>query len=98
MDTPTPTYEHLIDGFIRWATANDDIRATFIIGSRARSDHPADVWSDLDLLAIADAPERRWGTTDWLTVRGGADGKGLQGTSPAAYSTSRVVGAGAAWG
>jgi hypothetical protein len=26
----------------------DDIRAAFIIGSRARADHPADEWSDLD--------------------------------------------------
>ena len=36
--------------FVNWAESVNDIRAAFIIGSRARNDHPADEWSDLDIV------------------------------------------------
>jgi aminoglycoside 6-adenylyltransferase len=37
-------------GVISWAEARPDIRAILVVGSTARRDHPADEWSDLDLL------------------------------------------------
>ncbi len=40
-DTPL-TYERIIDSFLDWATAEPGLRAATIIGSRARTDHPAD--------------------------------------------------------
>ena len=40
--------------FASWAGATDDIRAAFIVGSRSRDDHPADEWSDLDIILYAD--------------------------------------------
>lgn len=43
-------YNRLIENLVSWAQAQDDIRAAILIGSRARSDHPADEWSDLDVL------------------------------------------------
>ncbi len=61
-------YEHLIDRFIRWAQTEDNIRAAVVIGSRARVDHPADEWSDLDLIILADDPEPYWATTDRIRV------------------------------
>jgi len=42
------------------------VRAAIIIGSRARTDHPADEWSDLDIIILAQDPDRCWQTTDWL--------------------------------
>jgi len=66
MNTVTIAYEQLIDRFIRWAQTEDNIRAALVIGSRARTDHPADEWSDLDVIILADDPEPYWATADWL--------------------------------
>jgi hypothetical protein len=33
------------------------IRAVGLVGSRARLDHPADEWSDLDLVLVATDPQ-----------------------------------------
>lgn len=66
MNTVTMAYEDLIARFVQWAQAEDNIRAAFVIGSRARTDHPADEWSDLDVILLADDPEPFWATTDWL--------------------------------
>ena len=43
----------------------DDIRAAFIVGSRARMDHPADEWSDLDIIIYKDH-KTYLSDTDWL--------------------------------
>jgi hypothetical protein len=43
-------YNRLSENLVSWAQAQDDIGAAILIGSRARSDHPADEWSDLDVL------------------------------------------------
>lgn len=59
-------YEQLIDRFVQWAQAEDNIRAALVIGSRARTDHPADEWSDLDVIILANDPEPYWATVDWL--------------------------------
>jgi hypothetical protein len=48
-------YERLVERFTRRAEA----RATS--GSRARSDHPADEWDDLDIMALDD-PTRSFQT------------------------------------
>ncbi len=66
MDKVTAAYEQLIERLIQWAQTEDNIRAIIVIGSRARLDHPADAWSDLDLLMFANDPEPYWETTDWL--------------------------------
>jgi aminoglycoside 6-adenylyltransferase len=65
-DTHTK-YEKLIENFLSWSRQNKNIRAAVVIGSRARTDdHPADEWSDLDLLLVADDPRPFWEGTDWL--------------------------------
>jgi len=66
MDGITAAYERLVDRFIGWAQTEDNIRAAIVIGSRARLDHPADEWSDLDVLIFAVDPEPYWATTNWL--------------------------------
>jgi len=48
-ETPL-TYERITQRFLTWAKAEPNVRVAAIIGSQARSDHPADQWSDLDIL------------------------------------------------
>lgn len=38
--------------FTAWANTKDDIRAAILTGSQVRTDHPADEWSDVDLLVF----------------------------------------------
>lgn len=87
MDRTTQAYEHLIDRFIGWARTEQDIRAAIVIGSRARIDHPADEWADLDVVLIATDPKRYWATDDWIGhigtpwltfVEPTADGRGME--------------------
>ncbi len=73
-DLVAAAYKRLIDHFVTWAGTEDDIRAAIVIGSRARTDHPADQWSDLDVLIFAHDPtrylEEHWlhhVGTPWLT-------------------------------
>lgn len=58
--------EELIQRFLKWAEGRPDIRAAFVVGSQARTDRPADEWSDLDLGIVATEPERYLSTADWL--------------------------------
>ena len=66
MTKDTDTYEQLIERFTAWAEEEENVRAAVIIGSRARTDHPADEWSDLDIIILAQNPEPYWQTADWL--------------------------------
>lgn len=67
---PPAFYRDFETRFTRWAQANDDVRTAFIIGSQARKDHPADAWSDLDILMFANTPERYLAAADWLAPLG----------------------------
>jgi aminoglycoside 6-adenylyltransferase len=64
------SYEQLIRRFSEWARDREDVRAVFVIGSRARVDHPADEWADLDLVVVTSNPEFYVSTTDWLSSLG----------------------------
>ena len=61
------TYADLIEHYTAWAEATDDVRAALILGSRARTDHPADEWSDLDILVFARNPEQFIQSAEWAT-------------------------------
>jgi aminoglycoside 6-adenylyltransferase len=64
-DNPV-SYEKLIEKFVAWAQCEENIRAAVVIGSRARADHPADEWSDLDLVVLARDPKPLWESADWI--------------------------------
>jgi len=66
MDQIELGYERLIQQFVTWAQTETDIRAAVIIGSRARVDHPADEWSDLDIIVFATNPEHYVASADWV--------------------------------
>jgi len=59
-------YKQLIERFVKWAETCSDIRAAVIIGSRARVDHSADEWADLDVLVITTDPDHYVSTSDWI--------------------------------
>jgi aminoglycoside 6-adenylyltransferase len=59
-------YEMLIQRFRDWAENRHDIRTAFIVGSRARVDHAADRWADLDLVMITTSPESYMSSSDWI--------------------------------
>jgi aminoglycoside 6-adenylyltransferase len=66
MDEVVAAYEKLIDRFVGWAQGEDNLRAAVVIGSRARADHAADEWSDLDVILLARDPQPYLTTTGWL--------------------------------
>ncbi len=57
MDPIAQAYERLIAKFIPWAEGREDVRAAAVIGSRARVDHPADEFSDLDIILVVTDPQ-----------------------------------------
>jgi aminoglycoside 6-adenylyltransferase len=70
MNQTTQAYQQLLDRFVAWARTQPDIRAAIVLGSRARTDRPADEWSDLDLLIITRDPSPLLSQTDWLEQLG----------------------------
>lgn len=65
-----PSKNELLQHFLEWAKLQTDIRAVALIGSAARLDHPADEWSDYDLLVVASDPQTYLASTEWLTQFG----------------------------
>ena len=59
-------YENLERKFISWAQTREDIKAAFVVGSRARNDHPADEWSDMDIIIYTSETERYISDKEWL--------------------------------
>ena len=67
--SPRPATEgtdRILAKMVAWAGARDDVRALALVGSRARTDHAADRWSDLDVVAMARRPARYRGSAGWL--------------------------------
>jgi aminoglycoside 6-adenylyltransferase len=61
---------HLEERFVAWADARPDVRAAIVVGSRARNDHPADEWADLDIGFTTTQPRRYFHSDDWLSELG----------------------------
>jgi len=64
------SYDILVERFVKWAQPRSDVRAAFIIGSRARQDRPADEWADLDVVVITTNAEHYVLTSDWVKNMG----------------------------
>lgn len=64
------TYDEIIKRFFAWAKAQSNIRCAAIVGSRARTDHPADEWADLDIVIFADNPQTFIEPGDWVSKFG----------------------------
>lgn len=68
MDQNVKTYQLLAEKFAQWAQGEGGIRAALMIGSRARADHPADQWADLDLIVVAADPGPYLASAAWLSA------------------------------
>lgn len=64
------SYESLIQKFIRWAEGEPAIRAAVVVGSQARCDHPADEWSDLDVIVFSQDAKGMIADSAWLDQLG----------------------------
>lgn len=62
--------EQWINRFLDWAKPQSDVRAVVLVGSNSRSDHPADEWSDIDILLIASDPQLYLDSIDWYALFG----------------------------
>src|SRR5512140_1492030 len=60
------SYAQLEQAFVQWARERADVRAAVVVGSRARRDHPADEWSDLDLIVYITDPQPYACDETWL--------------------------------
>ncbi len=63
-------YEAIIERFVGWAQTEDAIRGAVVIGSRARKDHPADEWADLDIVIWTSGLERYLEERSWVDKLG----------------------------
>jgi aminoglycoside 6-adenylyltransferase len=56
--------------FVKWTEEQRDVHALLLLGSRARTDTPADEWSDVDLALVVDEPDRYLGDERWVEAFG----------------------------
>ena len=49
-----------------WARSREDVQAVLVVGSQARTDGPADRWSDLDVVLFVDEPGRLAEDAAWV--------------------------------
>lgn len=64
------SYDQLEQQIHEWALTRDDIRAVLVVGSRARTEHPADDLSDLDLLLLTTDASLYRDDRSWLDTFG----------------------------
>ena len=69
---PADNYLELEQRFADWALTQAAIRAVIVVGSRARLDHPADEWSDLDLVVFTSDASQYLNDALWLDTFGQA--------------------------
>lgn len=60
--------QRILSKIVDWGATRGDVRAIAVVGSGARSDHPADAWSDLDIIVVARRPRRYLGDPRWLAA------------------------------
>ncbi|MGL9730609.1 hypothetical protein IGI44_004027 [Enterococcus sp. DIV0756] len=51
-------YQKIEARFIEWGQGQPDVHVAYVAGSRARRDHGADEYSDLDIQMYVDDPQR----------------------------------------
>lgn len=66
-DTINRGYHTLLTRITDWSELRSDVRAALLIGSRARTDHPADEWSDLDILLFVREPQVFVNSAAWVS-------------------------------
>lgn len=70
IDKTDAGYERLTQRIVAWAESDPGVRAALLIGSRARTDHPADRWSDLDVLLFVRDMQPYIDSPEWAASLG----------------------------
>lgn len=83
--------ENLIDSVADWARGRPDLRAAILVGSHARTDVPADKWSDIDITLVADDPSRYTEHADWVGELGEALATFVEPASPGPFLERRIL-------
>ncbi|MFN8026540.1 MAG: aminoglycoside 6-adenylyltransferase [Acidimicrobiia bacterium] len=74
-----------------WASARDDVHALVLLGSQARTDHPADDSSDIDVVLAVDDPTTYLADDDWLHSFGAVMASFVDATPVGGMSERRVL-------
>lgn len=85
------TYGHIEAGIASWAAGHPDVHGALVVGSRARSDRPADQYSDLDVTLFADDPDGLIDTDDWLGEIGDVKLSFVERTAVGSWRERRAV-------
>jgi aminoglycoside 6-adenylyltransferase len=67
---PVDDTEALLAAVTDWGRERSDVRAVLVVGSQARTDTPADQWSDVDLVLVVDDPTPYLASAEWLGAFG----------------------------
>jgi aminoglycoside 6-adenylyltransferase len=67
---PDTYYPAFAARLLAWAETRQDIRAILQVGSRTRSDHPADCWGDADFMIYTTQPEAYIQDSAWVSALG----------------------------
>ena len=62
----TEKYHNIINNFIVWGSSADHLYAALAVGSQIRKIHPADEYSDLDIIMVVEDPNYYISNDDWL--------------------------------
>jgi aminoglycoside 6-adenylyltransferase len=74
-----------------WVQSRPDVHAVMVVGSGARTDRPADEFSDLDLVLFADEPNRLIDSDDWLAELGAVVMSFVEETAVGGWRERRAV-------
>ena len=87
MTTATP----MIETLAAWALTRRDVHALLLLGSQARANHPADEFSDIDVVLTVDDPDTFLLGSDWLGEIGGLIADVVEPTAIGGMSERRVL-------
>ncbi|WP_312370103.1 aminoglycoside 6-adenylyltransferase [Lachnoclostridium sp.] len=59
-------FDTIINNFVKWGNGTDKLYVALMIGSQARKDHPADDFSDLDIIMVVDDPDYYLYSSQWI--------------------------------
>lgn len=59
-------YQQFEQRFTQWGQKQDDVHVAYVAGSRARQDHGADKYSDMDIQMYVDDPKQYLDTNGWI--------------------------------
>jgi aminoglycoside 6-adenylyltransferase len=81
----------LLAAVVAWGTQRPDVHAILLVGSHARTNQPADRWSDIDLVMVVDNPAPYARSPDWLSVFGQPLLSFLEPTAVGSFVERRVL-------